>query len=266
MTTKRLRSNGAARHEKTEFDSLMRIAVISDIHGNLEALREVLSDIDQAGADSVVSLGDNIGYGPEPESVLRLLDERDIPSVMGNHELGAVDSSCASLFNPSAWKSLLITKRLLSRRSLNRIRTMPTKLVAQGCLFVHGSPPDSLTRSFLEGSLDEKRHIFHGMREKMGFVGHTHVLALVAFDGKRVEHDLFPEGCIHLPSGRQYIVNAGSVGQPRDGDFRAKYVLWDDRTRCLEIRFVPYNAAGTARRILELGFPKRNADCLGAEI
>jgi predicted phosphodiesterase len=240
----------------------MRIAVISDIHGNLEALREVLSDIDRSNTGRIISLGDNIGYGPEPEGVLHLLQERSIPSVMGNHELGAVNPSCAALLNPCARRSLELTQELLSPTSLAHIGTMQIRLVEGGCLFVHGSPPDSPNRYFLEASLDEKRCIFLKMREDICFVGHTHALALVSFDGERVEHDLFPEGVIHLPKGRKYIINAGSVGQPRDGDSRAKYILWDDRTRRLEVHMVPYDVGKTARKILDLGFPGRNADCL----
>ncbi|HOV84854.1 MAG TPA: metallophosphoesterase family protein [Syntrophobacteraceae bacterium] len=244
----------------------MRIAIVSDIHGNLEALRKVLADIDRSNVERIISLGDNVGYGPEPERVLNLLRERNILSLMGNHEQGLIDSSHAPLFNPLAWQSLNITRKLLSQGSLDYIRDMRVKLAEDQSLFVHGSPPDSLTRYFIAASLDEKRQIFHDMEEKMCFVGHSHALALVSFDGKKVEHDLFPEGIIHLPRGRKYIVNAGSVGQPRDGDSRAKYVVWDSRKRRLEVHMVPYDVGKTVRKILELGFPPHNAERLSGHV
>jgi len=121
----------------------MRIAILSDIHGNLEALEQVLEDLDRQRPDSVVCLGDNVGYGPNPEEVLNIVRERRMPCVMGNHELGVVDAQYLGWFNPLARTSLLVTRQLLSSSSLEYIRDLKPFLIHEEGLFVHGCPPDS---------------------------------------------------------------------------------------------------------------------------
>ena len=112
----------------------MRIAVLSDVHGNLEALREVLADIDRSRTDAVLCLGDNIGYGPEPEAVVESIRERGIPCVMGNHELGLVDETYLDWFNTSARLSLLLTRELISSDTLEYMRRLQPSLSFQACL------------------------------------------------------------------------------------------------------------------------------------
>ncbi|UCG80249.1 MAG: metallophosphoesterase, partial [Desulfobacterales bacterium] len=102
----------------------MRLAIISDIHGNLEAFKEVLADIDQSKVDEIASLGDNIGYGPEPEEVVQLIRKHNIPSVMGNHELAVSDTRYLDWMNPSARQSLVMTRHLLSPDTLDYIDTL----------------------------------------------------------------------------------------------------------------------------------------------
>ncbi|GLI35710.1 metallophosphoesterase family protein [Desulforhabdus amnigena] len=237
----------------------MRIAVISDIHGNLEAFREVLKNLDQTRVDCVASLGDNIGYGPEPEEVLELLKARNIPSVMGNHELGIVDPSFLPRFNPSARLSLEITRRLLSPASIEYLKTFKASRVVCDCLCVHGFPPDSINTYLFQVSESLMHRAFLELQQEICFVGHTHELALVVSKG--LKHHAIPleEGIIFLPKGEKYIINVGSVGQPRDGDNRAKYVIWDGEARTLDVRFIPYDIAATVKKILDLGFPEINA-------
>jgi len=240
----------------------MRTAVISDIHGNLEALMEVLADMEPRRVDRLLSLGDNVGYGPDPDKVIEILEEKSIPSIMGNHELGIADRSYAGWFNPLARRSLEITRRILSPSSLELIGTLQPVISDNKHLFVHGCPPDSMTAYLFETPDDLLASILLGLEEEICFVGHTHVSALVVFDGEKVRREPLIEGERHLPEGRKYIVNAGSVGQPRDRDNRARYVIWDDRQRSLHVRHIPYDVARTAAKILKLGFPRINADRL----
>ena len=240
----------------------MLTAIISDIHGNLEALGEVLEDMDGFFPDRVISLGDNIGYGPNPEEVLEILRERDIPSIMGNHELAIADPSSLAWFNPLARKSLNITRSLLSSRSIEYIGTLKPSLREGGGFYVHGFPPDFVTTYLFERCDADLAEWFREMEEDICFVGHTHELALISFDGESVGHAHLYEGTLDLSKERKYIVNAGSVGQPRDGNNRAKYVLWDDRAHSIRVRFIPYDIARTSRRILALGFPEINAQRL----
>jgi predicted phosphodiesterase len=234
----------------------MRLAVISDIHGNLEAFREVLADIDRSRIDAMLCLGDNVGYGPEPEAVVRLLRARQIPSVKGNHELGVTDPTSFHLFNSTAQASLLLTQRLITADTHAFIGQLPSYLVLGECLAVHGCPPDSITKYLFELADEELLVLLKHLPLRLSFVGHTHDLELVMNDGLELTRQPLDAGIVSLQSGRKYLINVGSVGQPRDGNNNAKYVIWDDAEQTLEVRFIPYDIAKTADRIIELGFPR----------
>jgi predicted phosphodiesterase len=234
----------------------MRLAVISDIHGNLEAFREVLTDIDCSHIDKVVCLGDNVGYGPEPEAVVKLLRELRIPSVMGNHELGITDPSTFHWFNPNARASLLLTRQLISDETLAFITGLPPTLILADCLGVHGYPPDSITRYLFDVAKEELLLLLKNLTQRLVFVGHTHDLELISWDGSELERRELGPGVVTLQLSHRYLVNVGSVGQPRDGNNNAKYVIWDNVENLLEVRFVSYDIAKTADKIIQLGFPR----------
>ncbi len=240
----------------------MKLAVLSDIHSNLEAFRRVLEDIDNQGVTEIVSLGDNVGYGPEPEAVVALVRERGIPSVQGNHELGLVRRKDISWFNPTARQALRRTRELVSESSLAWCATLPPYLVRHGCRFVHGFPPDS-ARLYLFACEDgEVVAAMDRIAERVCFVGHTHDLELVTISGGAVERAPLPHGPTRLDTTLRYIVNIGSVGQPRDGDNRAKYVLWEPESGLVTVRRVAYDIAVTAEKILALGIPAQYANRL----
>jgi predicted phosphodiesterase len=241
---------------------IMKFAILSDIHGNLEAFLAVLKDLRQFLVDRVFCLGDLIGYGPDPEEVVKVVIKRGIPSVMGNHELGLADSSYLRWFNPSTKRSLLLTKKLISPETLEYLCRLPRVMSFRGCLFVHGCPPDSITTYLFELSPVGLEEIFNSMKERIAFVGHTHDLSLNYFDGRKVRTKTVGQGLHPLMEELQYIINIGSVGQPRDGNNNAKYVLYDDHHHLLEVRFVPYDISVTAKKILEWGFPEYNAQRL----
>ena len=233
----------------------MRLAIISDIHGNLEAFRQVLADIDRTGIDHVICLGDNIGYGPEPEAVIRRLRERNIISIMGNHELGATDPKFLSWFNMVARQSLLQTKEMLTEEAMAYCSTLPHSAVEYDCLFVHGCPPDSPLQYIFEPPPSALRRIFRDIKQKVCFVGHTHMLEIISFDGKKIKRGPITRERIRLKPEKQYIINVGSVGQPRDGiSNEAKYIIWDDKYQEIETRFIPYDITVTANKIRALGW------------
>jgi predicted phosphodiesterase len=247
---------------KTNGKLIMRIAVISDVHGNLEALEEVLADIDRLDIEESICLGDNIGYGPEPEEVLNLLRSRDIPSVVGNHELGLLDKGTLRHFNPLAAKVLMQTEELLSQDSIEYIKNLPTSLTSRDAFFIHGCPPDSVDTYLFELAAWEFKKIFTELENGIFFVGHTHELQLISFSGNQVIRQYMGRGTIHLNGDEKYIINAGSVGQPRDGNNNAKYVIWDDTDKTIEVRFVPYDIGKTAKKIMSVGFYRAFADRL----
>jgi len=234
----------------------MKIAVISDIHGNMDALTRVLSDIDQQDVDDVISLGDNVGYGPESGEVIRRIQAQQIPSVIGNHELALHDHTHLARFNASAKISIEKTKDQLTDDEINFSASLNTFLLRHNCRFVHGFPLDCpLTYQFWV-SEKRMRDIFSKMEEPLCFTGHTHCLELIEFDGQRISRRPLTEGETKLNHDFRYILNVGSVGQPWDGDNRAKYVILDTRRHSIQTRFIPYDIAAVAQKIIDSGLPE----------
>ena len=259
----------------------MRMAVISDIHGNLEAFKQVLIDIGKSNIDNTICLGDNIGYGPEPEQVVTMIKDRNIPTVMGNHELAVIDRNYLSLFNPLARKSLLRTIELLSEETINFISGLESFLIRYECRFVHGFPPDSAAMYLFQVSEDELLLTFKQMKERICFLGHTHrleiidfngqivtrapltesitSLEIIDFNGQIVTRAPLTESITSLDRDHQYIINIGSVGQPRDGNNCAKYVIWDTLNDNIEVKFIPYDMVSVIDKIIAAGLPIEHA-------
>jgi len=240
----------------------MKIAVISDIHGNMDAFDQVLKDIDKSDVDAIISLGDNIGYGPEPEKVIRKMQDRKIPSIMGNHELAVADQSHLSWFNITAQESLLKTRNMLSKDSIEYISSFKSFLVRFKCRFVHGFPPDSPTTYSFQVSENVLMDTFRKFSENVCFIGHTHYLQTIDFDGLTIDEETLEQGGKLLPEARQCIVNVGSVGQPRDGNNNAKYVIWNSGANTIEVKYISYNIARVVDKIYALGLPRVHADRL----
>ncbi len=240
----------------------MLLAVLSDIHGNLEALEVVLRDIGLMLPDAIVNLGDIVGYGPDPEAVVQILRERGIPSVMGNHELGLADPSYRGWFNPQARQALDVTASLLSAESLEYLCGLPRFLVLGGARLVHGFPPDSVTEYLFEASEGEVRRAMESLAQDICFVGHTHEVMHYCLTDKLRRRDL-AAGVNRLDPRGRHLVNAGSVGQPRDMDPRAKYLLFEDEAMTLELRLLEYDHGSTASKIIARGIPEIYARRLG---
>lgn len=239
----------------------MRTAVITDIHGNYRALTAVLEDIDRLGISTIISLGDNVGYGPEPEEVVRLMVERGISSVQGNHEFALNDPSYYQKLNPPTRLSLDITRSLLSPKSLEWLMALPTLAIRGNCRFVHGCPPDSVTTYLLNPTGERLARIFTSYDEFRCFAGHTHLLDLFIRDPDgNLTSERLGIGVTALPVDSRSILIPGSVGQPRDNlSNKAKYCVWDPEASQVEIREVVYDVDTTCRLILEHGFPETNA-------
>ncbi len=246
------------------------IAVLADIHANREALKAVLADLDAwiAGMPpgtnpTVVALGDMIGYGGDPAAVLAMVRDRGMLAVMGNHEKGAIDAACRrACFHQYSREALMRTRELLSGSDLDSLSGLPTSLVLSGLRFVHGMPPDDPLTYLVTQDDDELRRAFAAFPERVCFVGHSHVLEGASLrDGRLVRFDYGGEPFWPDPAAR-HILCCGSVGQPRDGDNRAKYVLIDTEAHLVTVRRVPYDIAGAAARIIERGLPRRYADRL----
>ncbi|GAB6095814.1 metallophosphoesterase family protein [Desulfatiferula olefinivorans] len=233
----------------------MKIAVFADIHGNLEAFTAVLAHIRRHHVDALISLGDNVGYGADPEAVMDLIRENDVLCVLGNHEKAMNEDAFINWFNPLAQMAVRYTKSRLSPRSLADIRDYPTSLVFESLRFVHGTPPDSPVLYLFQLSDAALIRKMRDMSETLCFVGHTHQLGLIRAAGDTLVRESLPLGDIRLDPARPTIVNAGSVGQPRDEDKRAKYLRFDTDTRILTVEAVAYDNAAAADKILKAGIP-----------
>ncbi len=240
----------------------MKIAIISDIHGNFEALKAVLSDIDNAIVEKTISLGDVIGYGPEPEAVIQEIRQRKIPSIIGNHEMAVSDRQHLNWFNPMARRSLEITLEMLSGESLEFIRQLPYSIVESGSRFVHGFPPDSAQTYLFRKTSYELKNTLSTMAEPICFVGHTHDLEVVQYDNRKIERWPLEKAIHTLKRENRYIINIGSVGQPRDGSNHAKYVIWDTEENTINVKFISYDIASTVAKIKAAKLPESHANRL----
>lgn len=234
----------------------MKIAVLADIHANLEALEAVLADLEGRAVDKVVSLGDLIGYGPDPEAVVVRIMELGAVALLGNHEAALISQRDRNWLNFQAKDNNIATEALLSAAGLKYCRSLPRSAVIEGALFVHGYPPDSVLKYLFMQSEDDIFKMLAQQPERRIFVGHTHDLKLITVGGDQIARESLPEGCLQLQAERRYLVNAGSVGQPRDGTSKAKYVIWDSTEDTLEVRAIAYPASLTAEKIIARGFPQ----------
>ena len=244
----------------------MRTAVISDIHGNLEAIKSVLEDIQSRQIDSIVSLGDNIGYGADSEEVIQLLISNNIPSVLGNHEAAVLNDKVFNWYSGETKKAIRISIASLSEDSLRYLRELKPGISSTGCYFVHGFPPDSF-RLYLDQVSDDKlRRAFTEMKDDICFVGHTHKLRLFYYENNQVLLHQMTREILKIQKQNKYIINVGSVGQPRDGSAKANYVIWDSLSYQLEIRAVEYDSALAAKKILAAGIPSRFATMINSKL
>jgi diadenosine tetraphosphatase ApaH/serine/threonine PP2A family protein phosphatase len=148
---------------------------------------------------------------------------------------------------------------LLSADTIRYVSRLKHFRIAYSCRFVHGFPPDS-PRTYLFQVSDRKlASVFDRIGETLCFVGHTHIPAIIEFDDRSVSQQKLKRGLFILNQNRKYIINVGSVGQPRDGDNHAKYAIWDSEKGQLELRYVSYDIGTVADKITALGFPEAHA-------
>jgi diadenosine tetraphosphatase ApaH/serine/threonine PP2A family protein phosphatase len=164
-----------------------------------------------------------------------------------------------SWFNPLARRSLETTVNLLSETTKAYITGFETSMIVGNCRFVHGFPPDSPTTYLFELPPERIKDALNQLSERLVFVGHTHELMIFETDGETITVDPLGRESVMLAPDKKYLINCGSVGQPRDGDNKAKYVIWDDSRAELTVRFVNYDINDTVRKIYQAGLPEQHA-------
>lgn len=237
----------------------MKVAVFSDIHGNLEALQAVAADLEHLEGVKVICLGDLIGYGPDPEEVVNFVRRSGFEAILGNHEFALGDLRGRRWLNFQAAENNELVGKLLSQENLKYCLELPQFIQYRGGYFVHGYPPDSVLK-YLHMQSDERVvKLFSKKNANIYFLGHTHRLQLVIVDDQKVERKVLPTGRTKLDVRKNYIVNCGSVGQPRCRDNRARYLLWDPEDNSVEVRCVDYDNKKTIQKIRERGLPEAYA-------
>ena len=236
----------------------MNALIASDIHANLEALQAAIADADAAGGfDQIWSLGDLVGYGPNPREVIDALREREHRAVVGNHDLAAVGLIGLEWFNPIAAAANAWTSTVLDDARKEFIRAQPRVLELDDCEFTmaHGSLRDPVWEYVTTSSA--VRACLTRCQTYRCLVGHTHIPIICRMDG--VEEDIAvipprPNEPVALRQDR-LLINPGSIGQPRDGDPRASYAIYDSETETLTPRRAEYDVEKTQRKIASLGLP-----------
>jgi predicted phosphodiesterase len=236
----------------------MRVAVLSDIHSNLVALDAVLR---HAGAvDAIWHLGDVVGYGPDPDAVVARLVERKAIGVRGNHDAAAIGGPEIDWFNADARAAAEWTLDTISETTRRWLSDLPDRSVVEDMTLVHGSPRDPL-REYVTDGLSAAQNIAT-LDTRHGLHGHTHIpVAWVAAPDRVVLVRARDDLRMDLDPNRT-LLNPGSVGQPRDGDPRAAYMLLDLDARLVSWHRVAYEVALVQAAIRAAGLPPRLADRL----
>ncbi len=231
----------------------MRVAVLSDIHSNLEALEAVLAAADEMGCDRMLVLGDIVGYGADPDAVIDRLAAREAITIAGNHDLAATGAFDVSWFNDAAAAAIAWTKNSMSPDSKEFLSSLDPIRETEHGLLVHGSVRDPVAEYLL--SAEEAAASFELAPFSLAFFGHTH-LPTVFRRGPdaRVMGWVLGEGeVIELAPGERYMLNPGSVGQPRDRDPRAAFIVFDGE-KAVGHR-VGYPIDRAAKKIRAAGLP-----------
>ncbi len=242
----------------------MRYLILSDIHANREALDAVVEH--SAGSfERIICCGDLIGYGADPNLAIEWVRDNCAAVVRGNHDKACTGLDDLEWFNPVARQAALWTARVLTPQNADYARALPKgPFVIEGFEIVHGSAVDE--DEYVLGPA-EAEQAFAYMESRVEFFGHTHVQGGFLWNRSRVEilHRVAARSdteMLEIDPGCAYMINPGSIGQPRDGDPRAAYVVYDTDAGVVTYHRVPYDIAGAQKKIREAGLPPVLADRL----
>jgi len=235
----------------------MRVLVLADIHANLEALNAVLADAGQF--DVIWSLGDIVGYGADPNQTIARLDEYEHVAIAGNHDWAVLGKIDLADFNVDARRSNLWTREQLTPASRAYLEALPETRVEGDFTLAHGSPRSPVWEYLITAG--EAEASFSHYDTTVCLVGHTHVPVIFrhSADGSQCVAVLAPERTLVRLDEVRCIINPGGVGQPRDGDPRASYLLLDTESMVFEYRRIQYEVAETQRKMRAAGLPMRNS-------
>jgi diadenosine tetraphosphatase ApaH/serine/threonine PP2A family protein phosphatase len=232
----------------------MRYAILADIHANLAAFKAVLRDIEgKGGVDELWCLGDIVGYGPDPSECIRLLQSHCSVCVAGNHDLGAIGKLDLSCFNPTAAAACRWTASKLGTSDIKYIESLPLTVTKGDFSLAHGSPAEPVLEYVMSTGIAAKNFSFFDTPYCL--VGHTHVPLAFKQSGADSSAIALSPGIGLVLGAHRMIVNPGGVGQPRDGDPRASYAIYESEGSILRLYRVPYDIDSTQDKMIQAGLP-----------
>ena len=237
-----------------------RIAVLGDIHSNLEALEAVIEDANKQQVNHLLCTGDIIGYGADPSACIQYFQEMRVPVVKGNHDHYCSDEQVPANVSKAVHASMQWTKKQLNQHQLIWVRKLPLQLQFGDIAFTHSTfEPVSNWPYILDDTNAEAS--MSAQPSALAFYGHTHrpIVFTQTPTGKITSQELTE---IKLNKQDKFFINPGSVGQPRDGDPRAAYAIVDLSCSVVTLRRINYSVETTAMKILKAGLPERNASRL----
>jgi diadenosine tetraphosphatase ApaH/serine/threonine PP2A family protein phosphatase len=236
----------------------MKYAIFGDIHANLEALQAVLADAQEQGCAQFVCLGDIVGYGADPVECLEIVRALGCPVVRGNHDEGASDESSLEDLNPLAETALRWTRDQLTAEQRQWLRDLKLVRQVRDFTIVHATLDSPGSWGYVTNRFDAMASFSYQFTQ-LCFYGHTHVPRVFEkADAVRAGRGFD----IPMEKGVKYFVNVGSVGQPRDGDWRAAYAVYDAQAQMISIRRVEYDVVSAQAKILAAGLPHLLAERL----
>jgi predicted phosphodiesterase len=238
----------------------MRFLVLSDVHGNVDALERALEEAGRLRPDMIVSLGDVVGYGANPNECIGLIQEAASIRIGGNHDVAAAGIIDTDTFNRTAQRAIQWTAQEIHPKHRDALNEYDTVRRYGECIFAHASPLSPMDWEYVY-TINQANGIFEKTSEKYIFIGHTHVPAIIEHNrvwGSKVVSGRF------CPVDREsrYLINVGSIGQPRDGIAAASYALLDVHKGTITIRRVPYDIRSAQEKIRNVGLPESLAERL----
>ncbi|MCA9408994.1 MAG: metallophosphoesterase family protein [Candidatus Omnitrophica bacterium] len=234
----------------------MKYGIISDIHSNLEAMRAVLQALQKSGVDALLCLGDIVGYNADAKKCLDIVRDLNPVCVVGNHDLAVAGKLDPSHFTENGRQGVVFSRNQLEFSDIEYIKQLPLKYHHRDFELVHGSL-NQPERFIYLNDITKSQDTFYLMKSKVCFVGHTHKPQIYVNQGKTAA--IAATLNLSLETDARYIVNTGSVGQPRDGDPRASFCVYDTDEETIEIKRVEYDVKTAQQKILQAGLPEKLA-------
>ncbi len=232
----------------------MKYGFFSDVHANLEALKACIIDFRSEKLDKVFFLGDAVGYGPYPDECVKLINEVAAVKLMGNHDYAALGLMETDFFNQYAAESMGWTKSSITRKTVEIMSNFQLQYEFDNALLVHASPKEpELWHYILD--MEDARESFDYFKNQICLLGHTHRPFIVSKDSAN-EAILSKQMEEVLAKDVRYLVNIGSVGQPRDGDPRSCYLIYDETKSIIRHKRVSYNIKATQKDMAKIGLPE----------